>query len=62
MCLPVARGGFHGLYIEMKAAKGRLSDEQKQWLLALKAQGYCTEIAHGWIEAKGFIEAYLLAK
>ena len=63
LCLPVARGEFHGLYIEMKAAKrGRVSDEQKQWLMALKAQGYCTEIAHGWIEAKRFIECYLLNK
>ena len=31
--LPVARGGYHGLYIELKRTKGgKLSPEQRQWL------------------------------
>ena len=30
LCLPVARGGFHGLYIEPKRQKGsKTSDDQK---------------------------------
>ncbi|MDE7389628.1 MAG: VRR-NUC domain-containing protein, partial [Lachnospiraceae bacterium] len=30
--LPVARGGYHGLYIEMKTETGRASQNQKWWL------------------------------
>ena len=38
--LPCARGGFHGLYIEMKRRKGgRVSIEQKKAIIALMEQG-----------------------
>lgn len=41
LCLPVARGGFHGLYIELKRQKGsKTSDDQKAWLSNLEKQGY----------------------
>ena len=26
LCIPVAKGGYHGLYIEMKTKKGKLSE------------------------------------
>ena len=29
--LPCSRGGYHGLWIEMKAMGGRVSREQEQW-------------------------------
>ncbi|TQF00200.1 MAG: hypothetical protein FKY71_04640 [Spiribacter salinus] len=35
LCLPVPRGERHGLYIELKAGKGRPSREQRWWLAAL---------------------------
>ena len=38
--LPVARGGYNGFYIEVKTAKGRLSDWQKAWKTPLEEQGY----------------------
>ena len=61
--LPVARGGFHGLYIEMKRRKGgRVSVEQKKMLLALRDQGYRTEVCEGWEVAKKTILEYLNAK
>ena len=37
--LPVPRKGFHGLYIELKSAKGHVSDNQKWWLEHLTRQG-----------------------
>lgn len=38
--LPVARGGYHGLFIEMKRREGwRISKEQETWIAALKEQG-----------------------
>lgn len=58
--LPVARGGYHGLYIEMKRRKGgRVSIEQKKMLLALRAQGYRVEVCRGWEEARDVICEYL---
>ena len=58
--LPVARGGFHGLYIEMKRRKGgRVSVEQKKMLLALQGQGYKAEVCRGWEEARDTICEYL---
>lgn len=60
LCLPVARGRFHGLYIEMKREKGgRLSPEQKGWLNALEAQGYYCKVCHGASEAIHTIQDYL---
>lgn len=58
--LPVARRGFHGLYIEMKRRKGgRVSVEQKRMILALNEQGYKAVVCAGWEQAKAHIEWYL---
>lgn len=58
--LPVARGPYHGLFIEMKRQKGgRVSEAQKAWIAALIAQGYRAEVCHGWREAAALIEYYL---
>ena len=58
--LSVARGPYHGLYIEMKRrAGGRVSVEQKKMLLALQAQGYKAEVCRGWEEARDTICEYL---
>lgn len=60
--LPVARGGFHSLYIEMKTEKGRASPEQRWWLEELASEGNCCIICKGWREAVKCIEGYLLMK
>ena len=39
LSLPVPRGRYHGLYIEMKNDAGRASQEQKWWGERLTAQG-----------------------
>lgn len=58
--IPVARGGYHGLYIELKRTKGgRLSIEQAQWITDLLGQGYAVYKAEGWVKAKEIIEQYL---
>lgn len=59
LCLPVPRGEWHGLYIEMKTRTGRASKEQKRWLGALQAQGYRVAVCKGWEAAKELIEEYL---
>ena len=58
--LPVARGAYHGLFIEMKREKGgRVSEDQDAWLLALSSQGYATFVANGFEEARQMLEEYL---
>lgn len=60
MCLPVSRGGYHGLYIELKRQKGgTVSDEQREWIAALNTQGYKAIICHGAEEAIEQIRGYL---
>ena len=61
--LPVPRGGYHGLFIEMKRTKGgKLSEEQKQWQRDLKEQGYEAVVCKGWEAAAAEIAYYLEAK
>lgn len=63
ICLPVARGMRHGLYVEMKRQQhGVVSAHQKIWLEALKKEGYEAVVCFGWEEAKGVIIAYLEGK
>lgn len=58
--LPVARKGFHGLYIELKRRKGgSVKATQKKWLEDLKEQGYYACICRGADEAMKVIENYL---
>ena len=60
LCLPVARGGYHGLYIELKRrVGGRLSEEQKGWLEALRRNGYRAVRCDGWEDAARVIAEYL---
>lgn len=58
--LPVARGGYHGLYIELKRRRGgRVSAEQSGWIEKLNGQGYCAKELHGWEAAAECILWYL---
>ena len=59
LCLPIARGGYHGLYIEMKRATGKPTKAQLDWLAALKAQGYATAIRHDAALTADLIIRYL---
>lgn len=65
--LPVARGEFHGLFIELKRRAiiektqraGRIAVEQDMWHIKLRAQGYCVSVCYGWEHACKTIEIYL---
>ena len=57
--LPVPRGKYPGLYIEMKTATGTVSEKQHAWLGALRRQGYRAEVCRGWQEAIQVITNYL---
>lgn len=59
LLLPVARHGFKGLFVEMKAEGGRVAPEQRQWHAKLRAEGYRVAVCFGWVDAKAEILAYL---
>lgn len=59
LCLPVARSGFHGLYIEMKYGKNKTTEKQNEWLEALKEQGYFTTVCYGAEDAERVLSSYL---
>lgn len=59
LCLPVARKGYHGLWIELKAEGGTTSGEQKLWIARLNAEGFYATVAHGADRAYALLVDYL---
>ncbi|MEA4869921.1 MAG: VRR-NUC domain-containing protein [Christensenella sp.] len=57
--IPSARGEYHGMFIEMKSEKGRVSDQQQNWVDRLSDEGYLTVVCYGFEQAKDEIERYL---
>jgi len=60
ICLPLPRGEYHGLYIELKAVNGRkATTAQFDFLRDVKAVGYYGAVCYGFDEAREAIEKYL---
>lgn len=59
LCLPCARGPFHGLYIEMKRIGKYGTADQRAFARDLRAQGYAVFECMGKDEAYEFIMKYL---
>lgn len=60
LCLPVPKGGYHGLYIEMKRQEGgKLSKDQREWIKGLDKNGYCVLRCDGARQAIDVLEAYI---
>jgi hypothetical protein len=57
--LPVPRFPFHGLFLELKTSRGRVTPYQAGWLKALSDKGYRAVVARGFEGAKEEIEEYL---
>jgi len=53
------RDAFHGLAIEMKAAKGIVSQSQKEWWANLNNRNYMAFVCKGFDEAKKVIDDYM---
>ena len=63
LVLPMARGGYFGLYIEFKAKApydAAVSPAQDAYLRALTDQGYLAIVCRGHVDAIEAIRAYLL--
>jgi hypothetical protein len=60
MFLPVPRGMFHGLWIELKTADGKVSIDQMAWHTALQDQAYDVKVCYGAVEAISQLKLYLM--
>jgi|SRR6185312_1327617 len=65
LCLPIKRGKFSGIYIELKRPdsvgkkKGIPSDEQLGWIDFLRSQDYGAIVCYGWENARDTLIKYL---
>ena len=57
--LPIPRGQYHGLWIELKSGKGRATAEQLAWIDLMRKHGHRAEVCTGWIAAKDLITEYM---
>ena len=60
--LPVPKNGFHGLFIEMKSEKGRVTENQEWFLSNAEGLGYKTVVCYSASEAIKTIQDYYDAK
>lgn len=54
--------GRPGMFIEMKADKGSLSDHQKERIGELAMAGYVVAVCHGWEQARESVIKYMETK
>lgn len=59
LCLPVKRGQWSGLYIEMKKPGGKESKEQKEFGEFVKSQGFGYVVCDHWEKAVQVLTEYL---
>lgn len=59
LMLPVARKEYHGLFIEMKRAGGKVSADQEWWMEHLEGNCYRCCVCYGWQEAAEVLTWYL---
>lgn len=55
----IPKGGYHGLFIEFKSAKGRVRPEQAAFHEKLRSQGYCVEVCRDAADAIKIFQDYL---
>jgi hypothetical protein len=59
ICLPIPKGDYGALYIEMKFGKNKPTNNQQEWIDKLKSHNNRVEICWGFDEAKDVILDYL---
>lgn len=57
-----ARGGYHGLALEIKTEDGALSPDQKQWLQGAANAGYFSTACFGYDSVEKTIKDYMEQK
>jgi len=56
---PIPRGGYHGLWIEMKVKPNKLTANQKEFVEEMYRQGYKVAVCYSWLEAVRTLCGYL---
>lgn len=62
MLLPIARQGYHGLWLELKPPndyKSKVYETQQDWKTRMERAGYLAMIVYGFDEARAAIMQYL---
>lgn len=59
LLLPVARGKWHGLFIELKHGVNKPSKNQEAWIENLKQQGYAVVVCYDWEKAAELLKVYI---
>jgi len=59
LCLPVPRGGYHGMYLELKCAGGTVKPDQWRIMQELHAHGYFVILTNCYHVAMKAIEEYV---
>lgn len=61
LMIPVMRGGYGGLFIELKNpnGKGRVSNDQNRIMESLLVQGYAVCVSHSFDDCKEIVSEYL---
>lgn len=57
--IAIPSNGYHGLWIELKSQKGKLSEAQKEFLDLMSDKGYLAVAVWGADAAKEIINTYL---
>jgi hypothetical protein len=58
--LPLPKGKFHGLWVELKRdSKAKKTEEQIEWLNKMRSLDYAAYFAYGFESAKDIITMYL---
>jgi hypothetical protein len=60
--VPIPSKGYHGMFLEMKYGKNKLTDSQKSFGEAVSRRGYKCEVAYSGVEAYKIIIEYLGVK
>lgn len=60
LCLPVKRGMYAALWLEMKKPQvGKVSKEQNEWIDHLRSQNHAVYVCFGWQDARDTLISYL---
>lgn len=62
LLLPLRRGGFAGLWLEMKAPGKKPNKDQAEWIDRMNAAGYYATWRDDWEQAAKVITDYLLGE
>lgn len=60
--LPVSRGGYHSLYLELKSKTGKISKEQNSMMKLLQLQGNLCLVSYDLRDSINYLEQYLNLK